>query len=110
MRPTDAEITEAAQRLAPATADEVLRWAIGRFGRGLAIASSFSIEDCIVIDLAHKIAPDVRVFALDTGRLPESTYQTADRVRDKYGIEIEWQFPEREPVERLIRAKGLYSF
>ena len=52
----------------------------------------------------------MRVFALDTGRLPEETYQTADRVRDKYGIEIEWQFPERAQVETLIRTKGLYSF
>ena len=54
----------------------------------------------MVIDIAHRIDPRVRVFALDTGRLPEETYQTADRVRDKYGIEIEWAFPERAQVER----------
>ena len=54
----------------------------------------------MVIDIAHKIDPGVRVFALDTGRLPEETYQTADRVRDKYGIEIEWQFPERARSSR----------
>jgi phosphoadenosine phosphosulfate reductase len=110
MRPTEAEVGEAAARLAGASAEDVLRWACQRFGRGLAIASSFSIEDCVVVDLAHKVDPGVRVFALDTGRLPEQTYQTADRVRDKYGIEIEWQFPERAQVEGLIRAKGLYSF
>jgi phosphoadenosine phosphosulfate reductase len=50
------------------------------------------------------------VFALDTGRLPEETYQTADRVRDKYGVEIEWLFPDRIKVEDLLRKKGLYSF
>ena len=72
-----------------------MRWALARFGARLAIASSFSIEDCVVIDVAHRIDPRVRVFALDTGRLPEETYQTADRVRDKYRIEIEWQFPDR---------------
>ncbi|HEY0709586.1 MAG TPA: phosphoadenylyl-sulfate reductase, partial [Polyangia bacterium] len=49
-------------------------------------------------------------FALDTGRLPEETYQTADRVRDKYGIEIEWLFPEHVAVETLLRKKGPYSF
>ena len=81
MRPTKTEIDEAAVRLAGAPASEVMRWALGRFGRRLAIASSFSIEDCVVIDVAHKVAADVRVFALDTGRLPEETYQTADRVR-----------------------------
>ena len=110
MKPTAAEIADAASRLAGAPADQVLRWAIDRFGRSLAIASSFSIEDCVVIDIAHKLDPGVRVFALDTGRLPEETYQTADRVRDKYGIEIEWTFPERAKVETLIRTKGLFSF
>jgi phosphoadenosine phosphosulfate reductase len=110
MKPTDDEVQDAARRLEGASPQEVLRWALPRFGRGLAIASSFSIEDCAVIDIAHRIDPTVRVFALDTGRLPEETYQTADRVREKYGIEIEWQFPDRVGVEALLRAKGAYSF
>jgi phosphoadenosine phosphosulfate reductase len=110
MKATDIELAEAAGRLEGAPAEEVLRWALGRFGRGLAIASSFSLDDCVVIDIAHRIDPQVRVFALDTGRLPEETYQTADRVRDKYGIEIEWHFPDRVRVEALLRAKGAYSF
>ena len=110
MKPTEQEIADATRRLADAPPEEVLRWACQRFGRSLAVASSFSIEDCVVIDIAHKVDPGVRVFALDTGRLPEETYQTAERVRAKYGVEIEWQFPERARVETLIREKGLFSF
>lgn len=110
MRPDESELKDAAQRLAGSPPAAILRWALERFGRGLAIASSFSIEDCVAIDIAHKIDPGVRVFALDTGRLPEETYMTAERVRAKYGTEIEWQFPDREAVERLERTKGLYSF
>jgi phosphoadenosine phosphosulfate reductase len=112
VRPTPTEIEDAARRLAGATAEEVLRWGGERFGTNLAIASSFSIEDCVVIDLATKALPAgvVRVFALDTGRLPEETYQTADRVRDRYGLTIEWHFPDRVKVEALLRAKGGYSF
>jgi phosphoadenosine phosphosulfate reductase len=108
---TEAEIQDAARRLAGAPPDQVVSWAMERFGRGVAIASSFSIEDCVVIDLATKAAPGgVRVFALDTGRLPDETYLTAERVRMKYGLEIEWTFPQRDAVENLIRLKGLYSF
>jgi phosphoadenosine phosphosulfate reductase len=110
MRPTEVDIAAATRELQNQGAADVLRWGLGRFGRQLAIASSFSIEDNVVIDLAHKIDPTVRVFALDTGRLPEETYQTADRVRDKYNIEIEWLFPDRIEVEALLRKKGLYSF
>src|SRR3954469_10665294 len=110
MRPEKSEVLDAAARLSGAQPREILAWATSRFGKRVAIASSFSIEDCVVIDLAHKIDPGVRVFALDTGRLPEETYQTADRVRDKYRITIEWFFPDRAQVERLERGKGLYSF
>jgi phosphoadenosine phosphosulfate reductase len=103
------------RRLADASAADVIGWGLARFGRKLAIAASLSIEDCVVIDIASKAARaaksgDVRVFALDTGRLPDETYMTAERVRMKYGIEIEWLFPQREPVEKLIQLKGLYSF
>jgi phosphoadenosine phosphosulfate reductase len=102
-------------RLASASPADLFTWAIGRFGRKLAISSSFSIEDCVVIDIASKQAralkaDGVRVFSLDTGRLPDETYMTAERVRMKYGVEIEWQFPQRDAVENLIRIKGLYSF
>ncbi|HVZ86881.1 MAG TPA: phosphoadenylyl-sulfate reductase [Polyangia bacterium] len=106
-----AEIEEAARRLRQAAPAEVVGWALRRFGDRLSVASSFSVEDCVVIDLAMKAAPKaVRVFALDTGRLPDETYLTAERVRMKYGIEIAWYFPERASVENLITTKGLYSF
>jgi phosphoadenosine phosphosulfate reductase len=110
MKPTRDEVAAAAGRLAGFEPSAILRWAIERFGRRLAIASSFSIEDCVVIDFAHAIDPAVRVFALDTGRLPEETYLTAERVRAKYGTQIEWLFPDRAAVESLERQKGLYSF
>ncbi len=110
MKPLPDEIARESARLSGAEPQAVLRWALERFGSHIAIASSFSLEDCVVIDMAHRINPQVRVFALDTGRLPEETHQTADRVRDKYGIEIEWQFPDRVRAEALVRKKGAFSF
>jgi phosphoadenosine phosphosulfate reductase len=110
MRPERTEIEAAATRLSKADPQAVVRWAVERFGAGLAVASSFSIEDCVIIDMAFKVDRGVRVFALDTGRLPEETYLTAERVIGKYGISIEWQFPDREPVQTLEQTKGLYSF
>lgn len=76
----------------------------------VSMACSFSVEDVVVIDILQKIAPQVRVFALDTGRLNEETYQIADSVRVRYDLQIDWYFPERQAVERLERDKGLFSF
>src|SRR4029077_6568827 len=63
------------------------------------------------IDLGHRqVGSALRVFALDTGRLPHETYMTAERGRMKYEIEIQWLFPAHKPLEDLVRIKGPYSF
>jgi phosphoadenosine phosphosulfate reductase len=114
MAKTIAEIEAAAARLRGAAPVEVIAWGLESFGRKLTIASSFSVEDCVIIDMALKAGRarpgDVRVFALDTGRLPDETYLTAERVRMKYGVDVEWYYPRHEAVETLLRTKGLYSF
>ena len=40
----------------------------------------------VLVDMAWRLNPDVRVFTLDTGRLPPETYELFERVRDRYGI------------------------
>ncbi len=91
-------------------AEEILRVAVERTGGKLALACSFSIEDVVVIDLLRTVAPQTAVFAIDTGRLNEETYAVAESVSQRYGIAIEWYFPERRAVEELERTKGLFSF
>jgi phosphoadenosine phosphosulfate reductase len=91
-------------------ATALLRDAVERHHPALALASSFSLEDVVLIDLLMAIRPDARVFALDTGRLNPETYECAEAVRRRYGLRIEWYFPRHEAVETLERDKGLFSF
>jgi len=90
--------------------EEVLRWALSEFHPDIALASSFSMEDIVLIAMMADILPDARIFALDTGRLNEETYEAAEAVCRKLGVRIEWRFPETAAVEELERSKGLYSF
>lgn len=76
----------------------------------VALACSFSIDDVVLIDLLKNSLNDVRVFAIDTGRLNEATYETAESVSERYGLKIDWYFPARKAVERMERNKGLFSF
>jgi phosphoadenosine phosphosulfate reductase len=91
-------------------ASEVLAWADAQFGASAAIAASFGVEDVVLIDLASRSAPRLRVFTLDTGRLPSETYEVMEEVRRRYGISIETYFPDRAKVEQLEREKGFFSF
>ncbi len=90
--------------------EEILRKGLSCVEGPVALASSFSAEDVVLLDLLHKIERRVQVFALDTGRLPEETLEIAETVRLRYQLEIDWYFPERDAVEKLEREKGLFSF
>lgn len=76
----------------------------------VSLACSFSIEDIAIIDMACELGLSVGVFALDTGRLNEETYEVADAVVRRYGIRIDWFFPRHDLVETLEREKGLFSY
>ena len=88
------------------TAQEVLSWALSTFGDSLAISTSFQKEGMVVLDMATRINPKVRVFTIDTGRLPEETHQMMETVRQRYGIPVEIVFPESAEVEHMIAAHG----
>lgn len=85
-------------------AEGLLAYAAGRFGNRIALASSFGAEDQVLTDMISRVAPALRVFTLDTGRLPQETYDLIDATRKRYGIEIEVLFPERSDVENLVRG------
>ena len=75
------------------------------------IAISFSgAEDVALIEMAHKLTDNLKVFTLDTGRLHPETYEFVDRVREHYNLDIEVMFPDSAEVEDLVRRKGLFSF
>ena len=87
-----------------------LQWALKNFYPKIKLASSFGLEDVVLIDMLVKLEPKIKVFTLDTGRLNEETYEVMERVRSKYKISIESYFPDFKKVEALERKKGFYSF
>jgi phosphoadenosine phosphosulfate reductase len=90
------------------TAQDILRWALGRFHPRIAIASS--LQDSVLIHLAASIRRDVRVFSIDTGRLPEEAFVCAEEITRRLGVRIEWFFPRHDAVEKLETEKGPFSF
>jgi phosphoadenosine phosphosulfate reductase len=90
--------------------EELLRWSMDQYGDKAGLASSFGMEDMVLIDMIAKLNGPITIFTLDTGRLHEETYELMDRVRSKYGLEIKTYFPDRDKVENLVRGKGFFSF
>jgi phosphoadenosine phosphosulfate reductase len=104
------KVKELNEQLTGKSAEEIVRWAAGTFGSGIAFASSFGAEDVALIDIISRVAPELRMFTLDTGRLHDETYAVMEGVRSRYELPILSYFPDREAVEKLERDKGYYSF
>jgi phosphoadenosine phosphosulfate reductase len=88
------------------TAAELLAWAMERYGGGFAVATGFQKEGMAIVDMAWRIRPDVRVFTLDTGRLPAETYAVIETVRRRYGIRVEVVFPDAAELEAMVADHG----
>lgn len=100
------QIRAAAQRFEHATAQELLAWALDRFHPRMAISAAGGVDGMALIDMAWRLNPEVRVFTLDTGRLPPETYTLFERVRDSYGIDVEFEYPDRDAVSGLVTDHG----
>ncbi|NBP87628.1 MAG: phosphoadenylyl-sulfate reductase, partial [Planctomycetia bacterium] len=62
-----AELAEASQRLESAEPDEIIRWAVERYGSKLTMATAFGPEGCLILHWLASIAPETYVFNLETG-------------------------------------------
>jgi len=95
---------------ADATPADILKAGIEAAAGPVSLACSFSLEDVIIIDIARKSGLPLGIFAIDTGRLNEETYEVAEALTERYRLQIDWYFPQHEAVEKLEREKGLFSF
>jgi len=75
-----------------------------------ALASSFGAEDMVLTDLIARHALPIRVFTLDTGRLPAETYALIDRVREHYQLPIDVFYPDHHALEAFVREHGPNAF
>ena len=101
------EVASQARALADREPRDVLRWALGTFPRErLAVCTSFQVDGMAILDMAWRIDPRVRVFTIDTGRLPAQTYAMLEQVRERYGIEVEVYLPDHHEVAAMVSAQG----
>jgi phosphoadenosine phosphosulfate reductase len=107
----DLEIGEIAIELDDKEPQEVIAWAIETFGDRIAVVTALQAEGMVVLDMAYRLKPDIKVVTVDTGRLPQETYEFLDRVRERYHeARFEVLFPDYREVEVMVRKHGVNLF
>src|SRR4051794_15337942 len=93
------QILKAAQVLADESPQNILHWAAETFGSRLTMATAFGAEGRCLIHMLAEIDPNVRIFNLETGYQFAETLQLRERIKERYGIEVEYIRPEMTVAE-----------
>jgi phosphoadenosine phosphosulfate reductase len=68
--------------------NEILKWSIEKYYPRIAIASSFSVEDIVIIDVATQIQPAIKVFYINTGFHFKETDDVKEILKKKYNLNL----------------------
>lgn len=89
------------------SAQDILCWAVDRFGTGLATSSSFQMQSLPLLHMLGRLAPHVPVIFLDTGFHFPETLAFRDRLVAEWGLNLRVVRREPEPGEHRHRILDL---
>jgi phosphoadenosine phosphosulfate reductase len=87
----------------------LLRQAVRDYGR-VVYSSSLGVESIVLTDLIWEHAPQVDIFTVDTGRLPEQTLELLERIERRYQRRIRVVYPEAAAVQNYVADNGINGF
>ncbi|MDN4093254.1 phosphoadenylyl-sulfate reductase [Brevibacillus agri] len=99
-RMADEELQVWAYRMEAKSPQDVLVLAVEHFAGNLVLASSFGAEDVVLIDMLHKLAPTIPVFYLDTNKHFPETYETRDKLEERYQTKFIQVLPQMTLAEQ----------
>jgi phosphoadenosine phosphosulfate reductase len=99
------ELAARSQELENSTPQDILRWAVRRFAPHFTMATAFGAEGMTIIHMLAEIAPETPIFNLETGYQFAETLELRERVKQRYGIEVEYKRPDL-PVEQYEELHG----
>jgi phosphoadenosine phosphosulfate reductase len=93
------QIAFANQTLQGKPPQAILRWAVETFRSRLTMATAFGAEGCCLIHMLAEIEPRTRIFNLETGYQFQETLDLRERIKQRYGMAVEWVRPEMTVAE-----------
>lgn len=73
-------------------------------------ANSLGAEDMVLTDIIDRYQLAIDMFSLDTGRLPQETYDLMQVVRERYKTPLRIYFPNVKQVEAYVAEHGVNGF
>ena len=83
----------------------IIDWAAEEFGDALALSSSFGVDSAVMLHLATRVKPDIKVITLDTGFLLPETIQFRDELVHRLKLNLHVYRP-RVPSKAFVAEHG----
>jgi phosphoadenosine phosphosulfate reductase len=100
------DLSEISASFENSTPEAILRWAVESYHPRLTMATAFGAEGCVLLAMLAEIEPGVRIFNLDTGYQFPETLELRERIRLRYGIDVELIRPDETVEEMEARFEG----
>jgi phosphoadenosine phosphosulfate reductase len=83
--------------------------AVAAYGR-VVYSNSLGAEAMVLTDIIWSHLPAIDLFTIDTGRLPEETYELMGRLQGRYKRALRVVYPDARALERLVSQQGVNGF
>lgn len=81
----EALVRDAAERFESESPETIIKWA-AEVLPNITLACSFGAEDVVLVDMLQRVSPRTDIFYLDTDFHFKETYDTRDRLAERYGL------------------------
>jgi phosphoadenosine phosphosulfate reductase len=83
---------------------QIVEWAVAQFGRELIMSSSFGAESALLIHMATRVMPDIRIVMVDTGYLFPETHRFMEELRLRFSLSVWVYRTSNDPIAYLRQA------
>ncbi|HOW72492.1 MAG TPA: phosphoadenylyl-sulfate reductase [Phycisphaerae bacterium] len=90
------------RQLGTRTALEIIDWAVGQYGDNLAVSSSFGADSTVMLHLATRVKPDIKIITVDTGFLFPETVLFRDELARRLSLNLHIYRPALTATDFLI--------
>ena len=84
---------------------QIVDWAATQFGDDLVMTSSFGAESALLIHLATRAKPDIKVVFVDTGYLFPETHAFMEQLRRRFDLNV-WTYRTRNDPIAWLQQHG----
>lgn len=96
----DSDLDEENRALGASTPEELIEWAVDRYGENLIASTSFGATSAVMLHLVHRLAPRTPIVCVDTGYLFPETYQFAQALIERLELDVRFYSALMSPARQ----------